>query len=322
MAKAAVTAKRDPKKPQHPRQRKAPSARSARPLLFLAGAAGLVAVLVVALLTRGSGNQPAGASPATLPNTNDYHSLLVAPNAPDQLVLGTHQGLFRSTNGGRTWAQAELVNQDAMNLAQASGKTVWAAGHGVLARSTDGGSSWQDVQPRGLPPGLDVHGFAVDPHSGRLWAAVAGEGLFSSDDGGDSFSRITAQVGGGVMSLEAVPGGRMLAADIGGAQKLLSSDDSGRSWRTVIDRPVMTVAAAPDNARVLLASILGNDAGLVRSADGGENWKPVLALPDGAGPIAWSESDPAIAYVVSLDRTIYRSADAGLTWQQVTEEAN
>lgn len=319
MAKAAVKAKKDLKKPQHPQQRQPKPANRPR-LLLLVGAAGLIALAGIGVaLTRGSGDGTSGATAAALPNTSDYHSLLVAPNAPDQLVLGTHQGLFRSTDGGRTWAQAELVNQDAMNLARSSGRTVWAAGHGVLARSSDGGSSWQDVEPLGLPATLDVHGFAVDPDSGRLWAAVAGEGLYRSDDGGASFSLISREVGGGVMGLEVLPGGRMLAADIGGKQALLASEDGGKTWSTPLDRPVMTVAAAPDNPKLLLASILGNDAGIVRSKDGGTSWDPVLALPEGPGPIAWSESDPTIAYVVSLDRTLFRSTDAGLTWQQVTE---
>jgi photosystem II stability/assembly factor-like uncharacterized protein len=321
MAKTAVKAKKDLKKPQHPQQRKTTDARASRSLLLLVGAAGLIALIGIGLvLTRGSGDGTSGVGAASLPNTSDYHSLLVAPNAPDQLVLGTHQGLFRSTDGGRTWAQAELVNQDAMNLARASGRTVWAAGHGVLARSSDGGSSWQDVQPKGLPPSLDVHGFAVDPDSERLWAAVAGQGLYRSDDGGASFSLVTKEVGAGVMGLEVLPGGRMLAADMQ-QQKLLSSEDGGKTWSSPLDRPVMTVAAAPDNPKLLLASILGNDAGIVRSEDGGKSWNPVLALPDGPGPIAWSVSDPSIAYVVSLDRTLYRSTDAGASWQQVTEEA-
>ena len=89
------------------------------------------------------------------------------------------------------------------------------------------------------------------------------------------------------MGLQVLPGGRILAADMQ-AQKLLSSDDSGKTWNTPLDRPVMTVAAATDNPKLLLASVLGNDAGIVRSADGGETWEPVLMLPEGAGPIAWS----------------------------------
>jgi photosystem II stability/assembly factor-like uncharacterized protein len=322
MAKATVDQKKKhARKPQHPQQRKATRAQPSRLLLFV-GAAGLIALAGIGIvLTRGSGGETTGAAAALLPHTSDYHSLLVAPNAPNQLVLGTHQGLFRSTDGGRSWTQAALVNQDAMNLARVSGKTVWAAGHGVLARSSDGGSVWKDVQPRGLPASLDVHGFAVDPDSGRLWAAVAGEGLYRSDDDGTSFSLVTRDVGAGVMGLEVLPGGRMLAADMQ-QQALLSSEDGGKTWGKPLDRPVMAVAAAPDNPKLLLASILGNDAGIVRSEDGGRSWDPVLRLPDGPGPIAWSESEPSIAYVVSLDRTLFRSADAGASWQQVAKAAS
>lgn len=322
MAMTAVKAKKHLKKPQHPHRRKrAQPGRSRLLQLLILGAAGLIALAGIAIvLTRGPGDEATGATAAPLPNTSDYHSLLVAPDAPDQLVLGTHQGLFRTVDGGRSWVQAELVDQDAMNLARASSKTVWAAGHNVFARSSDGGNTWDDLQPSGLPS-LDVHGFAVDPESSRLWAALAGAGLYRSDDDGETFNLVTKDVGAGVMGLEVLPGGRILAADMQ-AQKLLSSGDSGKTWDTRLDRPVMSVSAAPDDPKLLLASVLGNDAGIVRSADGGQSWSPVLKLPDGAGPIGWSESEPRTAYVVSLDRTLFRSADAGLTWQQVTEEVN
>lgn len=291
MAKAAVEQKKKhPKKQQHPQQRKKTTqARPSRSLLSVA-AIGLAALVAVGLvLMRGSGEDATRAAAAALPDTSDYHSLLVAPNAPGEVVLGSHQGLFRSTDGGRSWTQAELANRDAMNLGRASSKTVWAAGHNLLARSSDGGSTWQDVQPAGLPS-LDVHGFAVDPDSDRLWAAVAGQGLYRSDNGGASFSLVTKKVGAGVMGLAVLPGGRMLAADMQ-QQALLASGDGGKTWSTPLDRPVMTVAAAPDNPKLLLASILGNDAGIVRSADGGESWDPVLTLPEGAGPIGWSETN-------------------------------
>jgi photosystem II stability/assembly factor-like uncharacterized protein len=320
MANAAVKAKKDLKKPQHPQQRKTTHSGLSR-LLLLVGAAGLLALAGIwIVLTRGPGDDTTGAAAALLPDTSDYHSLLVAPNTPGQLILGTHQGLFRSTDAGRSWTQAELANQDAMNLARSSSTTVWAAGHNVFARSSDGGSTWQDIQPAGLPK-LDLHGFAVDAESDRLWAAVAGEGLYRSDNGGASFSLITKDVGAGVMGLEVLPGGRVLAADMQ-QEALLASEDGGKTWSTPLDRPVMAIAAAPDDPTLLLASILGNDAGIVRSSDGGQSWNPVLSLPEGAGPIAWSESEPRTAYVVGLDRTLFRSTDAGASWQQVTEEAS
>ena len=321
MAKATVQEKKKhPKQPQHPQRRQPAHSRRSRTVL-LAGAAGLVVLVALGIvLLRGPGDDAAGPEAAPLPNTSDYHSLLVSPDVPAEVALGTHQGLFRSRDGGRSWAQAELVDQDAMNLARSSTETVWAAGHNVFARSEDGGTTWQDLRPTGLPS-LDLHGFAVDREAGRLWAAVAGEGLYGSTDGGVSFDLVTAEVGAGVMGLEVLPGGRLLAADMA-AEALLASDDGGRSWTRPLDRPVMAVAAAPNKPSLLLASALGTDAGILRSQDGGKSWALALPLPKGAGPIAWSESDPTIAYAVSLDRTLYRSTDAGATWRQVTGEAS
>lgn len=142
----------------------------------------LGAVLLLAIFAGGAfmlgrdKAQSGGEGPATasggLPDTPDYHSLLVAPSDPKHVLLGTHAGLYESTDGGRNWQRAALEGQDAMNLAPSEGETVWTAGHDVLAKSNDGGASWTDVRPDGLPS-LDIHGFAVDPRDQTLWAAVA-----------------------------------------------------------------------------------------------------------------------------------------------------
>ena len=47
----------------------------------------------------------------------------------------SREGVFRSVDGGINWKAASLVGSDAMNLAQPTAGTVWAAGHGALSRS-------------------------------------------------------------------------------------------------------------------------------------------------------------------------------------------
>jgi hypothetical protein len=94
------------KKSQGPRPRPKPSSRP--PLwVVLAAAAGIVAVVVgiVALSTRGGGTPSASAG---LPDTPDYHSLLVDPKNPDVIFLGTHVGIDRSADGGRRWQAFKL----------------------------------------------------------------------------------------------------------------------------------------------------------------------------------------------------------------------
>lgn len=253
-----------------------------------------------------------GAAAAELPGTPDYHSLLVSPADARQLVLGTHEGLFRSRDGGRTWARAELGGKDAMNLARSGPRTMWAAGHNVLARSVDGGASWQDVRPEGLPS-LDLHGFAADPRSPQsLYAAVAGEGLYRSRDGGRSFSLVSRAVGGSVFGLAVLRDGTILAGDVK-RQLILTSRDGGKTWTGAARASILGLAVNPGDPKLVLAS----GPGVVRSVDGGRTWKQVLRLDADTGPIAWAPGNPKIAYVVAFDRTLYRSGDGGATWRRV-----
>jgi photosystem II stability/assembly factor-like uncharacterized protein len=246
-----------------------------------------------------------------LPDTPDYHSLLVAPEGDARLVLGTHVGLYRSSDGGRHWEKAQLDGDDAMNLARAGEAVVWAAGHNVLAKSTDGGASWQDVRPAGLP-GLDVHGFAVDPRNrDALYAAIAGQGLFRSRDGGESFSLVSRKVGPGVMALAVMPDGRILAGEMQAG--LMVSEDDGKTWKRTLEAGLMGLAVNPSDP----SRVLATGPGVLLSTDGGRTWDQQLELPAGTGPVAWAESNPELAYVVGFDRTLYSTTDGGATWSAV-----
>jgi len=307
---ATKTKNRPPRKGpiQRPKQRPTPSRRWWPYLAVAAGIIALVAVPVVATLNQGGSTASASAG---LPNTPDYHSLLVNPADPQQLVLGTHGGLYVSSDGGRHWRFDALAGNDAMNLARPGGDTIWLAGHNVFKKSSDGGTTWSDVRPSGLP-GLDIHGFAVDPRDpARLYAAVAGRGLFRSIDGGTSFTLVSKDVGGGVMAL-AVTADGLLAGDM--EQGLLMSADSGMTWRVVLRAQVMGLAVNPSDADRILAA----GPGVLLSADGGGKWKLALPISQGAGPVAWSPSDPKIAYAVGFNRTLYRTVDGGITWPPVS----
>src|SRR5438874_430514 len=130
----ASAAKKRSKRPQAPTPRPIRSRRL--PLwIYFGGGAGMVVVgvLIVVLTTRGGGSSSAVAG---LPQTSDYHSLLVARTSADRILLGTHNGIYRTTDGGLHWAPSSLANRDAMNLARAgSAGVVFMAGHDVFARS-------------------------------------------------------------------------------------------------------------------------------------------------------------------------------------------
>jgi hypothetical protein len=196
-----------------------------------------------------------------------------------------------------------------MNRAPSRGDGLarWASG---VQEGVDGGATWSDVRPAGLPS-LDIHGFAVDPrHPSTLYAAVAGQGLYRSGDGGRSFSLASDQVGGNVMALAVLPDGRILAGDM--QQGLLESTDRGASWKQRLRAQLMGLAVNPNDPKRLLAT--GAGIALER------RWpqlRSVLDLPNGAGPVAWSQSNSKLAYAVGLNRTPVSLTDGGKSWSAV-----
>lgn len=110
-------------------------------------------VTAFALLTRGFEPPdvfaPGDLAVQGLPTAPDYHSLLVSGHNSRRLLLGTHDGVYASIDGGKTWRPTMLVGEDAMTLEPAQDSLVWAAGHGVLALSDDAGDTWNAVRPEG-----------------------------------------------------------------------------------------------------------------------------------------------------------------------------
>ncbi|MEC9092054.1 MAG: glycosyl hydrolase, partial [Planctomycetota bacterium] len=124
------------------------------------------------------------------------------------------RGVFRSKDGGKTWQKILFASEEAgafdlvldPNNSRVLYATTWnikrtpysleSGGEGCgLWKSTDGGDSWKNISRNpGLPKGtLGVMGVTVSPvDSNRVWAIVeaAEGGVFRSDNGGETFSRI------------------------------------------------------------------------------------------------------------------------------------
>src|SRR6059036_1961834 len=103
-----------PRPVQHPK-RAAPGRSGPSRLLWFAAASPLiVAAAIAAIWLPGRGNDSATGGPsapavqaaASLPDTPDYHSLLIGQQDSRHLWLGTHYGLYESTDGGRSWSEA------------------------------------------------------------------------------------------------------------------------------------------------------------------------------------------------------------------------
>ncbi len=249
------------------------------------------------------------AASAALPHTSDYHALLVSATDPNTLLLGTHQGVFRSTDGGHTWRAAGLAGEDAMNLVRAGG-TIFMGGHDVFAESTDGGKTWRAMVPAGLPS-LDVHGLAVDPRDPKtLYAQIAMTGLYRSTDGARSFRVVSRDVNGMMMSVAVTPAGKLVVGDM---SRGIFTSTTGKHWLHTATGMVMGLAADPHDA----SRIIATGRGIAISNDGGRSWAAALPSKRMFGPIAWSPQNPNLVYAVGYDRSLWRSLDAGKSWKRV-----
>jgi photosystem II stability/assembly factor-like uncharacterized protein len=126
----------------------------------------------------------------------DHTHAIAYDHGRNILFLGTHQGLSRSEDEGKTWGKIDLKGDvpstDFMVLAidPMNPHTLYAAGHGLwVVKSTDGGTTWA-LKQQGLG-GDDVHALAMasnDPQ--KLYAWVVDTGLYRSTNGGDIWARV------------------------------------------------------------------------------------------------------------------------------------
>ena len=283
---------------------------------WLAGL-GISLLLVAGLWIVFSNRQPENDStrPISRLTTADFHSLAFSPTEPGTIFFGHHDGLLVSHNGGKDWRPTTLSNTDAMALAAplSNPQIMYAAGHEVFYKSTDAGKTWTLVTTD--LPGLDIHGLTVDPENAdRVYAHVVGFGIFSSEDGGSKWTKLSDTAPPSAYNLAVGESSESLYVAAGQAG-LWHSADGGRTWARLEQSPeegAVAVTYVRANGR-LYATTLGNSAGLYVSEDSGQSWK-AMGLKGILLAIAVSPLDPHHIVLVNDQGEVFASRDDGVTW--------
>jgi photosystem II stability/assembly factor-like uncharacterized protein len=291
----------------------------------------------------------------------------VAPGFPNLIYLGYWDtGLWRSMDGGRSfsWVTEHMGYGKASAIAidPQRPSRAWLAygsnyGPHRLWRTDDYGRDWKLVgyEDTCLPPGA-VWSLAVDPSSSiglrRVIAPVNGQGVFCSEDGGETWARIDSGLGENLEFTNLVLDprdpqrvfvgirfGRKEGQTLRGG--VWRSEDGGRSWSAVADIPERPyLAIAPSDPNVIYAgerdySSLGR-GGVYRSTDGGGTWQPMAErLDEGFGNtprsyiarVAVDPRDANVAYATSVDegydldsgKGVFVSRDGGAIWRAMNE---
>lgn len=128
------------------------------------------------------------------------------------------RGLYKSTDGGKTWKKILFANEHAgvvdLLIDPANPRNLYAStwrvqrtpyslssgGDGsALWKSTDEGETWKEIsQNKGFPTDtLGIIGVTVSPvNNQRVWAIVENKdkgGLYRSDDGGESWTQVNSE---------------------------------------------------------------------------------------------------------------------------------
>lgn len=248
-----------------------------------------------------------------LPNAGQISRIVIDPSNPDRVLVaalghawttGPDRGVFRTTDGGKTWTKALFVddNTGASDIAMMPGNpevlfaAMWQVrrypwelvdggpGSG-LYRSVDGGATWTKLTD-GLPKGpLGRIAVGVSPsRPSHVYALVEStEGtLWDSHDGGDHWKKVT---GNHALNVRPFYFSQVTVAPNDdqtvyfSSFKLMVSHDGGRTAK-VLDGQVHPDHHAlwidpQDPGRI----IQGNDGGVFLSHDAGETWQFLNNLP-------------------------------------------
>jgi len=255
-----------------------------------------------------------------LDDTRHIARILVDPRNPDLVLLAamghsfgpnTERGVFRSTDGGRTWKNV-LYKDDvtgAVDICFAPGDprivyaTLWhpirkpgqpgtsfGPGGGIY-KSTDEGVTWKPITGHGLPPGdWGRTGVAVAPgnHGRRVYALIEtrdkNNGLYVSNDGGNNWDRATTddRISGYWYMSEIFVDPRNADVVYVPEQSLYRSTDGGKTFTVIKGAPggddYHTLWIDPTDSRHM---ILGVDQGATISLNGGASWSTWYNQPTG-----------------------------------------
>lgn len=273
------------------------------------------------LALAGCGSTPSSAGSTTTPPAgasnnlaltaaqNHVHSIVILPQNPNALYLGSHYRLAESTDGGHHWRT--LTHQMMLSMARAGypagspPATLYAVSlQRGLVKSTDGGTTWSSIT-HGFSKGA-VSGIAAAPTGNTL--LTYGNGIYRSTNGGASWTKVLS--GHSVSTAAFGVGGSVYAASSDG---LFRSRDGGIHWhvdRAIGAQPIVTVAAVGQTAYVATAF------GLMRSRNSGATWMALNKAPAGIEFIGVAPSDPNELFAEVGGKGFYATYDGGATWHR------
>ncbi len=294
--------------------------------------------------------------------TGSVGAVAVAPGDPNVVYVGmgehavrgvmTHSGdgVYRSTDAGRTWQKIGLDStrhisrivvdpKDPDVVLVAAQGALYAPSHqrGIF-KSVDGGTTWKNVlyvdeKTGAVELSMDPTNprilYAAMWEHGRLpWKVISGgpgSGLYKSTDGGDTWQRMTEGLPEkmGKMAIAVSPSNpdrvyALIESESEGDERgLYTSSDAGKSWSRVTGEPRLVQRAwyyielFVDPKNENRIYVLSAPA--LRSDDGGKTWEEVES-PHGDYHDMWINPDDPDNFIIANDGGATITFDGGKSW--------
>ncbi len=261
----------------------------------------------------------------TGPPGGDVRGLVVDPSNADRFYFGTLDGqLYTTPDGGKQWRLLYNFGKprlflDHIIVDPRDPRVLYVGGHrhkepGGFFKSTDGGMTWRESEQL---KNEALHSLAQSEASPNTLIAGTFNGIFRSDDAGESWLQLPTSSTPGLVHVESLAIDPRTTNIIYAGTFYLpyKSLDGGQSWKSIKngiidDSDIFAIDIDPRDPNHIIASAC---SGIYESKTAGESWRKVQGIPSQSRRTRAILQHPSIAGVVFAGTTegFWRSERGG-----------
>jgi photosystem II stability/assembly factor-like uncharacterized protein len=249
---------------------------------------------------------------------SDVFSIHVNAANPQRVFASACSGIYRSANAGANWTKlngAQGASYRTYQITQdPTQPNVLFAGTTLgLEKSVDGGATWRRVSTQ------TTRSIAFDSfRPGRIFVATDGEGLFRSDDLGESLHAVNRGFCNRRLSSLAASGKTLYVNSFQNSPSgaILRWSDAEQTWAGVaglaklLQKQVLKIVSAPPGSLYILTT-----SGLAASTDAGSHWRGIAAPPNSRLTDLLVSPTVSGRLLAGTEEGVFQSDDSGQTWK-------